>query len=393
MAFLPLSLCESPESVLSLSRKIGAIKNDIGNIAQEKKRLEVTLSKMANLVPGRLFLDNRSRLYCVLKTHAKKDKNGVLACRLRHGQGRKKAPRPRFFAPEKVSTILDKVVNIRSTDDPHGLNRLFSDVLSDELPSPLKDLPIGEEGGKKVKPFNDRIILLEQERKQLICNRCEHFPICHGKGNRAFRYALKDFAHLWDAANAVRETLWADFIRHLNFLKAEGYVKDNGALTGDGRWASQLRIDHPLMIAEGLRLGLFPGSDPCLLAALIAVFVYDREIDVEFDQSKVPKTLMNAYNELRDGLAPHTERKTIHGFSVRPIPLWAAATIYAWAKGLDWERALTIADMTEGDLAMLVSRTADNLRQMTSLDDVYPDIAMTSAQSISLILREPVVYS
>lgn len=393
MKFLPHSLCSSPESVLTLSRKIVAIKNNIRKIGEEKKQLEDILSKITNLVPGRLFLDNRSRLYCVLKAHTKKDKNGVLACRLRYSQGRKKPPKMRFFAPEKVATILNKVVNIQSTDDPHTLKRLFSNILSDEPFSPLKELPLGAEEIKRVKPFKDRIILLEQERDQLICNRCGHFLTCHGKRNKSFRSMLKDFTHLWDAANAVREKLQADFMRHLNFLRAEGYVKDNGALTDDGRWASQLRIDHPLMIAEGLRLDLFPESDPCLLAALIAVFVYDREIDVEFDQSKVPQELMNAYNKLKTGLASLIERKTIHGFPVRPLPLWAAATIYAWAKGLDWERVLTIADMTEGDLAMLVSRTADNLRQMISLRDVYPAIAMTSTQSISLILREPVVYS
>jgi len=393
MESLPHSLCSTPESVLTLSRKIVTIKNDIRKIGEEKKQLEDILSKIANLVPGRLFLDNRSRLYCVLKAHTKKDQNGVLAYRLRYSQGRKKPPKMRFFAPEKVSTILNKVVNIQSTDDPHTLKRLFSNILSDEPFSPLKELPLGAEEIKRVKPFKDRTILLEQERDHLICNRCGHFLTCHGKRNKSFRSMLKDFSHLWDAANAFREKLQADFMRHLNFLRAEGYVKDNGALTGDGRWASQLRIDHPLMIAEGLRLDLFPGSDPCLLAALIAVFVYDREIDVEFDQSKVPQELMNAYNKLKDGLAPLIERKTIHGFPVRPLPLWAAATIYAWAKGLDWERVLTIADMTEGDLAMLVSRTADNLRQMISLRDVYPAIAMTSTQSISLILREPVVYS
>jgi superfamily II RNA helicase len=95
---------------------------------------------------------------------------------------------------------------------------------------------------------------------------------------------------------------------------------------------------------------------------------------------------------MKNGLAPLMERKTTHGFPVKPIPLWAAATIYGWAKGLDWERVLMIANMTEGDLAMLISRTADNLRQMTSLKDVYPAIATTSTQAISLILREPVTF-
>jgi ATP-dependent RNA helicase HelY len=393
MEFLPHSLCRSPESVLALSRQAGAIKHDIRKIGEVKKSLELNLSKIANLVPGRLFLDERSRPYCVIKSYAKRDKNGILACRLRYRPGRKKPPKMRFFAPEKVTTILDRVLNIQSADNPHRLDRLFLDVLSDDLPSPLKSLPLGEEEINKITPLKNRIRLLEQESDQLICNKCKHFHTCHGKGNRSFRSALREFSHLWDTANAVREALWADFIRNLNFLKAEGYVKDNGSLSDDGKWASQLRIDHPLMIAEGLRLGLFPESDPCLLAALIAVFVYDRDIDVEFDQSGVPNALMDAYGALKNGLTPLMERKTIHGFPVRPIPLWAAATIYAWAKGLDWDRVLMIANMTEGDLAMLVSRTADNLRQMTSLKDVYPGIALTAARSISLILKEPVVYA
>ncbi|MFB0521078.1 MAG: DEAD/DEAH box helicase, partial [Desulfatiglandales bacterium] len=392
MEFLPLPLCRSPESVLNLTRKGNSIRNEIRKIKEDEKRLETTLSKIANLVLGRLFLDKRSRLYCVIKRHTKRDADGVLACRLKYRSGRKKPPKTRFFAPEKVSAILDRVVDIQTPEEPSNLQGLLSKVSLNEIPPPLKGLPLGEEGISKVKPLKDRILFLEQELDQLMCNRCEHFAVCHGRHNRSFRPALKDFSNLWDSANAVRENLWADFMRHLNFLKAEGYVRDNGALTDDGKWASQLRIDQPLMIAEGLRLGLFPESDPALLAALIAAFVYDREIEVEFDQSKAPQELVNAYNKMKNGLLPLIQREAVQGFSVRPIPLWAAATIHAWAKGLEWDRVLKIADMTEGDLAMLTSRAADNLRQIASVSNVYPAIARTSTQAISLILREPVIY-
>jgi superfamily II RNA helicase len=392
MEFLPHSLCSSPESVLGLSRKRVTARNEIGKIEEDEKRLETTLSKIANLVPGRLFLDKKSRLYCAIKRHIKGDKNGVLACRLRHRSGRKKPPKMRFFTPEKVSAILDRLVNITSTEESIALQGILSKVSSDEIPPRLESLPLGEEEISKVKPLKDRIFFLEQELDNLICNRCEHFAVCHVRNNKSFRSALKDFSNLWDSANAVRENLWADFIRHLNFLKAEGYVRDNGAPTDDGKWASQLRIDQPLMIAEGLRLGLFPESDPALLAGLIATFVYDREIDVEFDQSKAPKELNNVYKKMKNGLFPLIERKAVQGFPVRPIPLWTAATIYAWAKGLEWERVLRIADMTEGDLAMLISRTADNLRQIASLTTVYSTIARTSTQAISLILREPAIF-
>ena len=392
MKFLPHSLCGSPESALNLSRKMVTIGNEIKKIKWDEKKLETTLSKVANLVPGRLFLDSRSRLYCVFRSHTKRDRNGVLAWRLRHRSRRKKLPKMRFFVPEKVSAILDRVVDIPSTGASTALQGILPKVSSDETPPPLESLPLGEEEASKVKPLKDRVRLLEKERDQLLCNRCRHRDICHGRHSRALRSVLKEFSNLWDKANAVRENLWADFMRHLNFLKAEGYVRGDGTLTDDGKWASQLRIDQPLMIAEGLRLGLFPESNPFLLAGLIAAFVYDREIEVEFDQSKTPKELVTAFNKMRNGLFPLAERKTVYGFPVRPIPLWAAVTIHAWAKGLAWERVLMIGGMTEGDLAMLVSRTADNLRQIASLTTVYPAVARTSTQAISLILREPAVF-
>ena len=393
MKLLAHALCGSPESVLNLQRKIIAIRKEMRKTREEEKGLETTLSKIANLIPGRLFLDNRSRLYCVISRHSKRDTDGVLACRLKYKSRRKKPPKMRFFPPEKVSAVLDRVVNLSSGDDPNTFFRAPLRESIDEIPPPLKNLPLGHEEVSKLKLLKDRISFLEQERDALICNTCEHFNLCHGKQNRSFRTAVRDFSDLWDTANAVRENLWADFLRHINFLKEEGYVKDNDTLTEDGKWASQLRIDQPLMIAEGLRLGLFPESDPALLAALIATFVYDREIEIDFDQSKIPKVLVDAYNTMRKGLQPLTERKTVSGFSVRPIPLWAAATIYAWARGIAWEKALLIAGMPEGDLAMLASRTADNLRQIASLTNVYPAIAKTANQAISLILREPVIFS
>ena len=70
-----------------------------------------------------------------------------------------------------------------------------------------------------------------------------------------------------DAAHAH---LWYDFQRHVDFLQATGFVDAQQRLTEDGQWASHLRIDQPLIVAEGLRLDLFPREDPVLLAAIMA---------------------------------------------------------------------------------------------------------------------------
>jgi superfamily II RNA helicase len=392
MKQLPHALCGSPQSVLMLSRKMAAMRKQIRSLSEEAKRVERDQAQLANLVPGRLFLDTRSRLYCVIGNHTRRDKTGVLACRVKDRAKRKKPPKMRFFAPEKVFAILDKIVPIPSSKNHGALQSSFSQVLTDEMPPPLDNLPLGEEGAAKIKPLKDRIVFLEQECDQLICSRCSHFNLCHGKGSKQFRTALREFSRLWDSANAVRENIWADFTRHLSFLKDEGYVHADNTLTDDGIWASQLRLDQPLMIAEGLRLSLFPERDPALLAALVAPFVYDKDIDVEFDHTKAPKELVGAFNTMKQGLFPLVERKTIYGFPVKSTPLWVAATIYAWAKGLQWEQALQIAGMNEGDLAMLISRTADNLRQIASLTGTYPAIAATAQDAITRIMKEPVFF-
>jgi len=52
---------------------------------------------------------------------------------------------------------------------------------------------------------------------------------------------------------------------------------------------------------------------------------------------------------------------------------------------------VTIAEIEEGDLAMLIFRTADNLRHIRNLKDVSPEAASSAAEAIEKIVREPVV--
>jgi superfamily II RNA helicase len=188
------------------------------------------------------------------------------------------------------------------------------------------------------------------------------------------------------------QSLWRDFLRHLHFLKETGYVTDTGELTADGKWASQLRVDQPLLIAEGFRLGALPISEPHLLAAIIAAFVNERESDSKMPKKRVPKPLLNAFYQAIKGLRPFARQMLDQGFEARTLLLRPAVAIYAWANGEPWEKVGSLAEMEEGDLVMLILRTADNLRHIRRLKQVFPEAAETAASSIELILREPVVY-
>ncbi len=184
--------------------------------------------------------------------------------------------------------------------------------------------------------------------------------------------------------------LWQNFLRHLNFLNRTGFVNAENELTRDGQWASQLRVDQPLLIAEGFRRKVLPQSDPDMLAAVIASFVYEREADERISIKFVPDSLLKTFSKVTEALKPFTTQLAKSKFVVRPLQLRPAATVYAWACGQSWERVLKIAEMEEGDLAMLIVRTADNLRHIRGLRDVFPEVSQTASMSIEKIMREPV---
>jgi len=185
--------------------------------------------------------------------------------------------------------------------------------------------------------------------------------------------------------------LWADFQRHLEFLRAAGYVNERDDLTEDGRWASRLRVDQPLLIAEGFRQGAFP-REPALMAAIIAVFVNERETDDRIEPQFLTQALMRSYQLVTRNLLPFLQKMRDGGFEARPFYLRPAAAMHAWAKGNRWEQVVEAAEMEEGDLAMLILRTADNLRHVAGLAEIFPEAAGAAARAAEMILREPVIY-
>ncbi len=186
--------------------------------------------------------------------------------------------------------------------------------------------------------------------------------------------------------------LWESFLHHLDFLKKKDYVSEDNSLTDDGIWASQLRIDHPLMVAEGFRWNLFPKSDPALLAAIMASLVNERETDdASIHPHEIPGDLAEAFIKVDEGLLPFAAELEENGFEAPVLYMRPALTLYNWATGSDWEDVLAFWDSAEGDLAMLIMRTADNLRHISNLQTVFPAAAGSAKQAIDRILRDPIV--
>ena len=180
--------------------------------------------------------------------------------------------------------------------------------------------------------------------------------------------------------------------RHLRFLKETGFVDGEDRLSDDGRWACNLRVDQPLLIAESIRRGAFDGISPAAFAGGLAPFVWDRtqEVDLRGTGGMDVAPMEGLFRKMVGHLREFVALKESRGFKTPAISFWPAAVLFMWANGATWETVLETVSVGEGDLASLIMRTADHLRQVAALRETHPELAHTASEGIALILREPV---
>jgi len=190
----------------------------------------------------------------------------------------------------------------------------------------------------------------------------------------------------------ICEALWEDFRRRLAFLKETGFVDPEDRLTWEGRYAAQLRLDHPLLVSEAIRSGVFEGIAPEALAGMIATFVVEgeRRDEPEGILRVQSRELTQRVNRMKRELKNLLRALKRGGFDTPEIPVWPAVAVYLWAQGLSWEGLIRAMGMEEGDMAMMIVRTADHLNQIQGLRGSHPDLSDRAREAVPLILREPV---
>lgn len=191
---------------------------------------------------------------------------------------------------------------------------------------------------------------------------------------------------------SAAKSLWKDFSRHFKFLQKEGFVDEAGALTEDGHWVSRLRLDYPLLVAQCLRENAFPEEDEKILAAVVAFFAYDRDDDLNLTVNDLSPKLTLSFKKVALAVRPLIHRLEAAGFPVVKLHSTAGVAMYYWAQGHSWDSVIKNTGIAEGDMASLILRTADNLRQIASLKDTYPEIAACAYRARDAILREPVLF-
>jgi superfamily II RNA helicase len=215
---------------------------------------------------------------------------------------------------------------------------------------------------------------------------------CRGHKKGELDKVLREFQVLVGEMAGMGEGLWLSFKKHVRFLKETGFVDERDRLTQDGLWASKLRLDHPLLIAEAIRKGAFAEVSPEIVAGCLAPFVWDRAVDMDFRiESPIDLSGLDAaFHRTLDLIETLRHLQVSRGFKGPQIFFWPCVALFLWASGIAWKSLLNVIPVDEGDLTSLIARTADHLRQVANLSETHPDLSAMAAKAMDLILREPV---
>ena len=368
---------------------LGALEQ-LRKMKKSLKRRPGSKRPIDQLSPGRVFISNRGTPYLCVGWPDPEFGN-IEAVRLAHPlRMRRRSIRTHRVAFHRVRASSVMLDSYPKPQEKHKWEELIALAHNGQF------RPADQEGiaGAREDLASNELAATAQRLRTYPCERCKLFAPCLQETSHPFESALTRYFHLFAKVDSTQEQLWRSFIKHYRMLQAEDYVDDGGKLTQDGLWASKLRLDQPLLISEGIRKNLFPQDDPELLAALIAPFVTDRDKHGEVQLAsfvwKYPDLAKPFFQMLKD-LQRLKERLQAEGFETPPLPFWTLVTVYHWAKGLTWEEVREISGMDEGDLAMIILRTADHLRQIEALFETHPGLAKTAGKAIDLLLREPVL--
>jgi len=373
----PYEVLELIESRERTRRRLRALEQD--RRFREKKRTYGDL-----LTPGRLFLHKKGDVHVVFGKTEEDGRTIYESLNLeRPIRTKGKRVRLRKVRLERVKFLFDLVVEV-----PGDWTRGAVQGMIDRMPpvdlkvlDPGSEEPEAEGGAGAVAP-------------EIPCETCPHFKDCHTLKNRRVQHLLREIRSLGARLEGLSEGLWLSFKKHLRFLKDTGFVDGEDHLTDDGEWASKLRLDHPLLIADAIRRGALDGISSDLLAGVIAPFVWDRTVEVlpRLDNTVDLDGLERRFERVLETIEGIRALKASRGFANPAILFWPAVALTLWAGQTPWERLLEVVPVDEGDMASLIVRTADHLRQVAGLRETHGELARKAEEAVERILREPAFF-
>ncbi len=392
--WLPEMACGSMEVLAEVRPQYTLLQEQLRKSYRNVRRQGSAHSLQTLLETGRLFLSRRGTPYVALGPVAA-DGVAVEAVRLhpplrfRDGQVRLHAVRL-----HRIKELGEQLTTIPGRHDRQAWEALVSHHAEHPFQPLSRKAVQAALGAENQPPELAHLGSLTWRKASLPCGDCGLFGPCHKSDRHPFATLLRHYFDRLQQLRTVQDQLWRSFLHHFHLLQNEGYVNADGRLTEDGLWASKLRLDQPLLISEVIRQQAFPEDQPALLAAMIAPFVFDRDRPGDTNTGgltfRYPE-LAGPFFRMMQALQSLRQRLEEAGFELPPLPFWSTVIVYHWARGESWEALRKLTGMDEGDLAMVILRTADHLRQIESLMDTHPRLAASAHHAITIILREPVL--
>lgn len=175
----------------------------------------------------------------------------------------------------------------------------------------------------------------------------------------------------------------------LSGLQTLGYV-DSGKLTEKGFWAAQLCTSLVLELGEAVADHIFADLSVIELVGAVASIAGDSHRSyLSIKRNPIKKDVFRALEQIVERVKNAYRNPAGSEITVQPD---AATTVITWMEANDWYEfasLLRLAGVAEGDVARLVTQTADHLNQLSRLEDTHPDLARLAADGRRLLLRPP----
>jgi ATP-dependent RNA helicase HelY len=175
----------------------------------------------------------------------------------------------------------------------------------------------------------------------------------------------------------------------LSGLQTLGYV-DSGKLTEKGYWAAQLCTSLVLELGEAVADHVFADLSVVELVGAVASIAGDSHRSyLSIKRNPIKKDVFRALEQILERVKNAYRNPAGSEITVQPD---AATTVITWMEASDWYEfasLLRLAGVAEGDVARLVTQTADHLNQLSRLEDTHPDLARLAADGRRLLLRPP----
>ncbi|KAG7672839.1 hypothetical protein Ndes2437B_g02819 [Nannochloris sp. 'desiccata'] len=267
-------------------------------------------------------------------------------------------------------------------------------------------------------PSEEAVEALKEQRIRVAAVKAELESM---RNDKRFAKASKRYARasaragdLLDRAAALREELegrldggWREFESVVNVLEAanafepvENRLERPADGTGDrrkftplGLVAREVRGSNELWLASVLTHESLQNLRPPQLAAVVSALVAPDSVSRPNIQAAYPPTLevISAVEALEPVRAELSALQIRAGLDVPVgIDLRLSGIVEGWASGLDWAEVTADCGLDDGDVARLLMRTVDTLRQAAYCEHLLKPLRQSARQAVGAMNRKPI---